>query len=133
MDRSGKTILVVDDEPDLALALAEMLEGYGYRVMEAHSAEEAWKRIQVRRPDLITCDLMMPRRSGIAFYQALKRDAGCKDVPVIFISAFSQPRDFSGPAFRKLVPDASVPEPAGFLEKPVQVEKLLALIRGAIG
>ena len=132
MGEMGKTILVIDDDADVAVALATMLELEGYRTMEARSADEAMKRMAARRPDLITVDLMMPRKSGLMFYRSLMLDPRYRELPVIFISAFSGARDFSGPAFRKLIEEAEVPEPAGFIEKPVVPERLLALVQSVL-
>jgi twitching motility two-component system response regulator PilH len=133
MGPDAKTVLVVDDEPDVAIYLVTLLEDNGYQVMEARNADEAKKRLEMKTPDLITLDIMMPRRSGIAFYRELKQDRRFKDIPVIFITAFGQARDFTGPAFRRLAPEEEVPEPEAFLEKPIQPERMIALVRAVMG
>lgn len=127
-----KTVLVVDDEPDITVYLAALLRDNGYETIEARSAEEATKRVLDSRPDLISLDLMMPEQSGLAFYRKLKMDARTKDIPAIFVSAFSSARDFRGSGFRRLVPDKEVPEPEGFVEKPVQPSHFLEAVRTAI-
>ena len=128
-----KTVLVVDDEPHIITYLTTLLRDNGYQTAQARSAEEAKERVTDEKPDLISLDIMMPKQSGIAFYRDLKLDEQTKDIPVIFVSAFSLARDFTGPGFRKLIPDEQVPEPEAYLEKPVEVPRLLEVIRSIVG
>jgi len=126
-------ILVVDDEADIIMYLDTLLKDNGYDVLQARSVKEAREIMEQVKPDLVCLDIMMPKQSGIALYRELKLDDGFKDIPVIFISAFSLARDFYGSEFRKLIPDRRVPEPENYLEKPVQPAKLLAAIEKVIG
>jgi len=128
-----KKILIVEDELDVRMYLQALLEDSGFEVSAASSAEEARAMLRKSAPDLICLDIMMPKKSGIAFYQECKLDDNLKDIPAIFISAFSLARDFHGRSFRKLVPDERVPEPAAYVEKPVKVDKLLEVIERTIG
>jgi CheY-like chemotaxis protein len=133
MADGAKKILIVDDEPDLGTYLAVLLGDRGYRTFQARSTEEAWKALPMILPDLICLDIMMPRQSGIALYSRLKKDPRFKNVPAVFISAFSTARDFTAAGFRKLIPDRDVPEPEAYLEKPVDAARLVAVIAGIIG
>ncbi len=125
--------MIVDDEPDIVTYFCAVLSDNGYEVVSAGDADEAWARLEESVPDLVTLDVMMPRRSGIAFYKDLKLDERYKDVPAIIISAFSLARDFDGRGFRKLIPDKRVPEPAAFIEKPVGASRLLEAVGRALG
>ena len=127
-----KKILVVDDEPDIITYLDVLLDDHGYKMFQARSAKEAFSIMKTIKPDLICLDIMMPKKSGIAIYCDVKLDDRLKDVPTIFISAFSMARDFYGDGFRKLVPDIRIPEPEAFVEKPIQTEKLLEIIKQTI-
>ena len=127
-----KKILVVDDEPDIIAYLDVLLDDHGYKMFQARSAKEAFSIMKKIKPDLICLDIMMPKKSGIAIYCEVKLDETLKDIPTIFISAFSMARDFYGKGFRNLVPDPRIPEPEGFMEKPVQAEKLLKIIERTI-
>ncbi len=118
---------------DILLYLSTLLEDEGYETDTAPDARQADQQIRQSKPDLITLDIMMPRESGIAFYRTLKLDHETKDIPVIFISAFSLAQSFTGFKFRKLIPDENVPEPEGFIEKPVEIPNLLDMIHSAIG
>jgi len=130
---AGKKILVVDDEPDITTYLQTLLEDNGYLVLKAHSAREAMEIIEKETPDLISLDIMMPKRSGIAFYQDLKINEDTKGIPAIFISAFSMARDFSGMGFKNLVTDSRVPEPEAYFEKPVDIPRLLKVLEEILG
>ena len=131
--KARKKVLVVDDEADMVVSLAAMLEDHGYEAVQARSAEEAFMRIMESRPDLVCLDIMMPGQSGIALYRKLKLDERTKGIPAVFISAFSMARDFTGTGFRKLIPEPAVPEPAAYLEKPFKADRLLEIIREVIG
>jgi CheY-like chemotaxis protein len=119
------TVLVVDDEPDIVTYLTTLLEDNGYRTRSAGDADSAIFEMRARPPDLICLDIMMPRRSGLSLYRQVKVDPQLQGIPVIVISAFSRLEDFTGLKFRRLFPDESVPEPAHFIEKPVNVGNFL--------
>ncbi len=128
-----KKILIVDDESDIIAFFDMLLDDHGYKVLQARSAKEAYALMENNTPDLICLDIMLPKKSGVAFYHEFKLDDRFKDIPAIFISAFSLARDFYGEGFRKLIPDTSVREPEAYLEKPVQTDKLLEVIKRIIG
>jgi len=90
---SPATILVVDDEPDLLLVVQTRLETAGYRVETATDGLDALNRVRARPPDLIVLDLMLPRMDGFAVCAMLKRDQRFSRIPVIILSARSQPQD----------------------------------------
>lgn len=70
----GRFVLVVDDEPDIAEALAEILALYGHRTEIAESGASALARIAENDYDLIVTDLRMPDMDGAALYKALQSD-----------------------------------------------------------
>jgi CheY-like chemotaxis protein len=110
-------ILVVDDDPDILEALAEILEGEGYAVDRARHGQEALARIERRRPDLILLDLMMPVMDGWEFSQALRRRSGFEDIPVLVLSAD-----------RQAGARARVVGARGYLAKPFELNELLRLV-----
>ena len=130
---SEKKILIVDDERDIIIYLTTLLKENGYQVLQAQSAEEALEKILNEKPDLVCLDIMMPKQSGIALYRKFKSDDRGKDIPAIFISAFGMEEKLTGEGFRKYVPEPEVPEPIAYLEKPVEVPRLLQLIQEVIG
>ncbi|MCP4901855.1 MAG: response regulator, partial [bacterium] len=68
------TVLVVDDEPDIAIYLASVLEDAGINVVTANDGEMALEAIQRQVPDLISLDLVMPRKSGIRLMMELRKN-----------------------------------------------------------
>jgi DNA-binding response OmpR family regulator len=77
-------ILVVDDDPNLLVVLAEQLRDDGFDVSTARDGPEALRRIEAGWPDLIVVDLTMPRMDGLALARQIKAQA---DLPIIVLSA----------------------------------------------
>jgi len=126
------TVLVVDDEVDIATYLASVLEDAGMNVVTAHDGEEALAEIERRPPDLISLDLVMPRKSGIRLLMELRKNREWKRIPVIIVTAHA--RD---PKVRKdldgVLAEATMTGPSLYLEKPVTPQKYLKAICDIVG
>ncbi len=84
-------ILCVEDEVDLREVLVEEMRDAGYQVIEAADGEAALLALQQIRPDLIMCDIEMPRMGGYQLLQHIRsKHAELDDVPFIFLSAQDQ-------------------------------------------
>lgn len=77
-------ILLVDDDPNLLVVLAEQLRDDGFEVATARDGQEALRRLRSGWPDLIVLDMMMPRLDGLSLARAIKTIA---DLPIIVLSA----------------------------------------------
>ena len=77
-------ILLIDDDANLLVVLAEQLHDDGYEVATARDGQEALRRLEAGWPDLILLDLMMPRVDGLAVAREIKAAA---DLPIIVLSA----------------------------------------------
>ena len=77
-------ILIVDDDPDLLILLADQLRADGYDVVTARDGVEALRRLQTSWPDLLIIDMMMPRMDGLSLAREIKSRA---DLPIIVLSA----------------------------------------------
>ena len=86
-------ILVVDDTPQNLKLLADMLEAQGYAVAAAAGGEAALERIRESVPDLVLLDIMMPRKNGYQVCRSIKEDETLRTLPVLMLSAKSQPSD----------------------------------------
>jgi CheY-like chemotaxis protein len=119
-----KTILVIEDEDSLCEVLQDELSCHGYKVSIAHDGVEGLEMIQDIEPDLIICDRAMPAMTG---YELLERLRGIypqyQNVPFIFLTALSHPRDKQ--AVEPLKPTA-------YLEKPLDFDKLYKIIQETI-
>ncbi len=77
-------ILIVDDDPNLLVVLADQLRADGYDVATARDGDEALRRLQTAWPDLLIIDMMMPRMDGLSLAREIKAKA---DLPIIVLSA----------------------------------------------
>lgn len=122
MEESRKTILVVDDEKT-NLVRARMLLQEEFNPILVNSGEQCLKYLQNHKPDLILLDIMMPDMDGWQVMKQLKKDPGCNDIPVIFLTADSNP------ATEKDCFEAGAVD---FTLKPIQPASVLSRIRRAI-
>ena len=81
-----KTILVIDDDPNVVYLLRENLAEAGYRVIGAASADEGRRKARQFRPFAITLDILMPQQHGWQMLHELKTDANTRDIPIIVLS-----------------------------------------------
>jgi two-component system, cell cycle response regulator DivK len=117
-----KTILVLEDDPKIAIALAVRLEAAGYHVLTAPDGVRGLKIALVNRPDLILMDIWMPVGLGFSVAQRLK-DLGLRNIPVIFITASR---------LKGLREAATKLGAVGYFEKPYDPEQLLGTIHQAL-
>lgn len=82
-----KRILAVDDSPTFLDALSQELEREGYEITRAHSGEEALRLMPKQSVDCVLLDLVMPGLSGEETCRRLKAIPGCRDVPVMILTA----------------------------------------------
>jgi signal transduction histidine kinase/CheY-like chemotaxis protein len=83
---SSLSILLVEDDPDVAHLLAAQLEKAGYDTDTVASAEEALDQVRVVLPDLITVDVSLPGMDGFALIERLSADPRTRNIPVVVIS-----------------------------------------------
>ena len=86
----AKHVLVVDDEPDFAALLRSILQKAGYAVAVAYTCEDAFAQVRRARPDLITLDIHMPRKSGVFFYRKLRADERYREIPVVVVTGVTR-------------------------------------------
>ena len=82
----GLTILVAEDSSEQRSLYVAILEGAGYRVLEASDGEEAVAIVRRERPGLVLMDVTMPRTSGWNAVRALKEDPETMGVPIIVVT-----------------------------------------------
>jgi DNA-binding NtrC family response regulator len=117
----GSLVLVVDDEPDIVETLASFLqENLGVRVAGAGSADEALAVARKEPPVLVLADYRMPGRDGLELLEACAREF--PDAGRILMTAYPD-MDLALTALER----ARI---VGFLTKPLDPKKVLALVRG---
>lgn len=118
---AGKTILVVDDEPDMVAFIGTVLMDHGATVLRASGGDEALALARKHRPDLMTLDLSMPGKSGVDVFIALREDPELHALPICVVTG--------KPEMRRLIYEKPVPPPEGFMNKPVDGESLVLNVR----
>lgn len=113
-------ILIVDDNINNLRLLSAILEEKGYQVRKVTNSKFALKTISLAPPDLILLDINMPELDGFGVCRHLKADRLTRDIPVIFLSAFSQTQQ-KREAFRAGGVD--------YITKPFHVEEVLARVK----
>jgi len=103
--------------------LSTFLEDAGYATVTAKDGVEALAVVQKSRPDLITLDISMPEKSGVRFYREMKESEQWKKIPIIIVTGISED-------FRKFISTRKqVPPPEGYLQKPINQEEMLGLVK----
>jgi two-component system cell cycle response regulator len=87
----GKTILVVDDEPDVVSLLEATLKSDGFEVLTAYDGIAALDLCSTEKPDLVLLDIMMPMMSGYEVCEQIKANPMTQQIPVLCISSAHTP------------------------------------------
>lgn len=85
-----KTILVVDDAPFILESTKTLLKFEGYEVLTARDGEEGLEIINSQKPDLILCDISMPKLDGYGVLKAVRSNPATARIPFIFLTAFTE-------------------------------------------
>ena len=88
-----RKILLVDDSKTELHHLSDLLGKRGYSVRMAENAEEAMRRLEEEKPDLVLMDVVMPGQNGFQLTRAITRDPRFADVPVIMCTSKNQETD----------------------------------------
>jgi two-component system, OmpR family, alkaline phosphatase synthesis response regulator PhoP len=87
-----KTILIVDDEPDVLTFLKRRLETRNYKVITASDGIEGLNKASQGKPDIILLDIVMPNKDGFTMLSELKTREETQDIPVVIISVRGESR-----------------------------------------
>jgi DNA-binding response OmpR family regulator len=93
MNHSPKTIIIVEDEPDTAEMLAQMMRMNGYEIIKAYSGGSAISLIAKEKPTAVVLDVMMPDISGIEVLKFVRNYPELAHTPVVVVSAKTLPSD----------------------------------------
>jgi CheY-like chemotaxis protein len=115
----GISILVVDDDPDALELMRMFLRPTGATVREAHDGYEALLQAQRNRPDIVFCDLRMPRIDGHGLIDQFRRDERLASVPVVATTALGDDSDVTHTCLAGF---------AGHLVKPIMPEMVDAVL-----
>ncbi len=82
-----KTVLIVDDEPNILTAIQFLLSQKGYRIEKATNGREALEKIAMVKPRIVILDVMMPEMDGFQVARRIRQDESLDDVRIIFLTA----------------------------------------------
>jgi len=120
-----KKILIVDDEPNIIMALEYAFRKNNFEVFIARDGKEAVEILDKETADLVILDVMMPDMDGYATIQFIKKKPKLKDCKVVFLSAKNKPDDIEkGMA---LGADAYITKPFSIKRLLEQINALLAI------
>ena len=118
-----KTVLIVDDEPETAEMLAEMLRVSGYRTVKSFGGAASINLVSKERPDAVLLDMVMPDMSGLDVLRFVRHDPQLIHIPVVVVSARCLPADIQSGidagAFAYLA------KPVSFTDLTITVDKAI--------
>jgi excisionase family DNA binding protein len=120
--RRKATVLIVDDELDVAVAMSRMVERAGFRARIATTGSEGLEVVSRETPDMILLDLMMPEMSGSEFLREIRRTH--PDIPVAIVTGYPD---------GELMRQAAKYGPLMLLTKPIDRAQLESMLQMALG
>jgi DNA-binding response OmpR family regulator len=126
---SRANVLIVEDEPKLARAIAWYLSPRGYTVRTAANGAEALESVSADRPDVIVADIMMPVMDGYTLCRRLRSDAGSCTIPFLFLTAKDEDLDRIHGV--KIGADDYLAKPCDLEEIHIRIQALLARVAAA--
>ena len=115
--QNQKTILIVDDDPDILITTSSILKKRGFIPLEAQTAENALSVLENARPDLIITDVLLPEMNGYEFIKTVKASPFLAEIPILILTGRGQMKE----SFDHLGVN-------GFITKPFSIEELLERI-----
>jgi CheY-like chemotaxis protein len=136
-DAAKKTVIVIEDEPNVQLYLQTVLEDAGFNVLTAGDGESGLKMIEEQRPDLISLDLVLPKMSGRKVLKALQKNEELSEIPVLIVTAHADDdlgREEGEPVLETVWRPRSLNQgPGMFLRKPIKPLEYVQCIEKALG
>ncbi len=118
-----KSVLVVEDEPNIVLSLEFLIKQAGYEVRVASDGEEALEAVAEKQPELILLDIMIPKRDGYDVCQTIRANPAWKDIHIIMLTA--KGRDVEREKGLALGADDYITKPFSTRELSERVKQLL--------
>jgi len=118
-----RTVLLVDDEPNIVLSLEFLVEQAGYEARIARDGESALKAIEERKPDLVLLDVMLPRRDGFDVCRTIRANPEWDDIRIVMLTA--KGRDSEREKGLALGADAYITKPFSTREAMEQIKRFL--------
>ena len=118
-----RTVLLVDDEPNIILSLEFLIEQAGYEARVARDGDAALKSIEERKPDLVLLDVMLPKRDGFDVCERIRANPAWDDIRIVMLTAKGQ--DSEREKGLALGADAYITKPFSTREAMEQIKRFL--------
>ena len=118
-----RTVLLVDDEPNIVLSLEFLVEQAGYEARVARDGEAALKAIEEHKPDLVLLDVMLPKRDGFDVCRKIRANSEWNDIRIVMLTA--KGRDSEREKGLALGADAYITKPFSTREAMEQIKRFL--------
>ena len=122
----AQKILIIDDEKDMRVYLEAFFRKAGYDTETAENGEEGLWLAEAHQPDLITLDILMPKKSGIKAYRGLRSSEKTGSIPIIVLTGLTRLDDFFGGL-------GELPQPDALVEKPIDRDAFLEKVKSLLG
>jgi CheY-like chemotaxis protein len=122
----AKKVLIIDDEKDMRVYLEALFRKEGYETETASNGEEGLWLAEANRPDLITLDVLMPKKSGIKAYKGLRSSKTTEGIPIIVLTGLTRLDDFFGDL-------GDLPKPDALVEKPIERDAFVQEVERLVG
>jgi CheY-like chemotaxis protein len=123
-------ILIIDDDPDFLYAVQMVLERAGFEVDTATTPEGGITKVQSTEPDLVVLDVLMPSEyEGFEVARVIREELLITDMPILILSAVHRVKK---PSYR-FAPDKDYLPVDVFLDKPIELESLVEIIKEVLG
>ena len=119
----SRSVLVVDDEPNIVLSLEFIMKQAGFEVRVARDGDEALGAIEASPPDLVLLDVMMPKRDGYDVCQTIRANPAWKAIHIIMLTA--KGRDIEREKGMALGADDYITKPFSTREVIARVQQFL--------
>ena len=116
----GKTVLLIEDEPNIIEAISFLLERDGWTVRLHSQGVDALDAVHRTNPDVVVLDVMLPGRSGFDILKDLREDEATRALPILMLTARGQTKD------RELANRYGV---SAFMTKPFSNTDMLKTVR----
>ncbi len=116
-------ILILEDDPSVQTLMRKQLTAHGFKVTIATDGLDGLMKLETLKPDILLCDVMMPNLDGIEFVKAIKANSATQKIPVIFLTAKTDPRS--------MIEGINVGA-RFYVTKPFQIDDLLNKVKRAL-
>lgn len=122
----AKKVLIIDDEKDMRVYLEAVFRKAGYDAETASNGDEGLWMAEARQPDLITLDVLMPKKSGVKAYRGLRTSPKTRGIPIIVLTGLTRLDDFFGDL-------GDLPRPDALVEKPIDRDTFIETVTAILG